>query len=75
VDDDLICKLGCVQKRAGELAFLSDSSPRTAAKASDAYMHIVAGNDLVTSICRDFPKKLSQEVVTMSMTLMTPPEI
>ena len=74
VYDDLVCKLGRVRKRAGELAFSSDSSPGTAAKASEVYKRIVAGNDLITSICRDFPEKLSQEVVTMSMTLMTPPE-
>ncbi len=72
VDDDIVCKLGCVQKRAGELAFSSDSSPGTAAKASKVYKRIVARNDLITSICCDFPKKLLQEVVTMSMTLMTP---
>ena len=54
--------------------FSSDSSPGTAAKASKVCKRIVAGNDLITSICRDFPEKLLQEVVTMSMTLMTPPE-
>lgn len=75
VDDDLVYKLGRVRKRAGELAFSSDSSPGTAAKASEVYKRIVAGNDLITSICRDFPEKLSQEVVTMSMTMMTPPEM
>ncbi len=73
-DDDLVCKLGRVRKRAGELAFSSDSSPGTAAKASKVYKRIVAGNDLITSNCRDFPEKHSQEVVTMSMTMMTPPE-
>jgi hypothetical protein len=75
VDDDLVYKLGRVRKRAGELAFSSNSSPGTAAKASEVYKRIVAGNDLITSICRDFPEKLSQEVVTMSMTMMTPPEM
>jgi hypothetical protein len=74
VDDDLVCKLGRVRRRAGELAFSSESSPGTAAKASEVYKRIVAGNDLITSICRDFPEKLSQEVVTMSMTMVTPPE-
>ena len=61
-------------KRAGELAFSENSSPGTAKKASEVYKRIVAGDDLITSICRDFPEKLSQEVVTMSMSLMTPPE-
>ncbi len=74
VDDDLVCKLGRVRKRAGKLAFSSESSPGTAAKASKVYKRIVAGNDLITSICRDFPEKLLQEVVTMSMTMMTPPK-
>ena len=55
VDDDLVCKLGCVRKKAGEIVFSSESSPGTAAKASKVYKRIVAGNDLITSICRDFP--------------------
>ena len=74
VDDDLVYKLGCVRKRAGEIAFSSESSPGTATKASKVYTRIVAGNDLITSICRDFLEKLLQEVVTMSMTIMTPSE-
>ena len=72
MDDDLVCKLDRVRKRAGELAFSSESSPGTAAKASEVYKRIVAENDLITSICHDFPEKLLQEVVTMSMTMMTP---
>jgi hypothetical protein len=59
---------------AGKLAFSVNSSPGTAKKASEVYKRIVAGDNLITSICRDFPEKLSQEVVTMSMSLMTPPE-
>ncbi len=73
VDDDFVCKIGRVQNRAGEVVFLSDSLPGTATKASKVYTRIVAGNDLITSICRGFPEKLLQEVVIISMTLMTPP--
>ena len=72
-DDDALLdgKLGRVHKRAGgELAFLANSSPGTAKKASEVYKCIIAGDDLITSICRDFPEKLSQEVVTMSMSFI-----
>jgi hypothetical protein len=71
VDDVLAGKLDWVWKRAGELAFPS-SSPGTAAKAKELYKHIILGNDVITSICRNFPDLLSQEVVTMSMAMMTP---
>jgi hypothetical protein len=67
-------KLDRVRKRAGELVFSASSSPGTAAKASELYKRIVHGNKVITSIVRDFPDKLSQEVVAMSMTLMSPPE-
>jgi hypothetical protein len=59
VDEVLAGKLNQVQKRAGELAF-SSSSPGTAAKAKDLYKRIVLGNDVVASICCDFPDLLSQ---------------
>ncbi len=48
VDEALVGKLACVQKRAGELAFSSASSPGTTAKASKVYKRIVAGNDVIT---------------------------
>ncbi len=73
VDDVLAGKLDRVQKRAGELAF-SSSSPGTAAKAKELHKRIVSGNDVITSICCNFPDSLSPEVVTMSMAMMTPPE-
>jgi hypothetical protein len=73
VDDALGGKLDCVRKRAGELAF-SSSSPGTAAKASKLYKCNIASNDVITYICCNFPDKLTQEVVTMSMTMMTLPE-
>ena len=63
-----------MRKRAGTLFFSASSSPGTAAKAGELYKHIVHGNEVITSIVRDFPDKLSQEVVAMSMTLMSPPE-
>ena len=61
-------------KRTGELVFSASSSPGTAAKASELYKRIVHGNKVITSIVRDFPDKLSQEVVAVSMTLMSLPE-
>ncbi len=67
-------KLDRVRKRAGELVFSASSSPGTAAKASELYKRIVHGNKVITSIVCDFPDRLSQEVVAMSMTLMSPPE-
>ena len=63
-----------MRKRAGELVFSASSSPGTAAKASELYKRIVHGNKVITSIVRDFPDKLSQEVVAMSMILISPPE-
>ncbi len=62
------------EERAGELVFSASSSLSTAAKAGELYKRIVHGNEVITSIVRDFPDKLSQEVVKMSMTLMSPPE-
>ena len=59
-------KLDCVRKRAGKLVFSASSSPGTAAKVDELYKRIVHGNKVITSIVRDFPDKLSQEVVTMS---------
>ena len=73
-DEALAKNLDSVRKRAGELVFSASSSPGTAAKAGELYKRIVHGNEVITSIVRDFPDKLSQEVVTMSMTLMSPPE-
>ena len=73
-DEALAKKLDRVQKRAGELVFSASSSPCTAAKAGELYKRIVHGNKVITSIVCDFPNKLSQEVVTMSMTLMSPPK-
>jgi hypothetical protein len=67
-------KLDRVWKRAGELVFSASSSLGTAAKAGELYKCIVHGNEVITSIDRDFPDKLSQEVVAMSMTLMSLPE-
>ncbi len=67
-------KLDRVQKRAGELVFSASSSLGTAAKAGEVYKCTVLGNEVITSIVCDFPDKLSQEVVAMSMTLMSPPE-
>jgi hypothetical protein len=43
----------------------------TAAKVCELYKRIVHGNEVITSIVRDFPDKLSQEVVAMSMALMS----
>jgi len=59
-----------VQKRAGKLAFAGD------AQAMELYKGCVPGPgcDLVTSICRDFPEKLTQDVVTVAKAMMTPPE-
>jgi hypothetical protein len=71
LDEALAGKLDRVQKRAGELAFFA-SSPGTDPKASKVYKCIVAGNYIITSICPDFPDKLLQEVITMSMPMMTP---
>jgi hypothetical protein len=73
-DEALAKKLDRVLKRAGELVFSASSSPGTAAKAGELYKRIVHGNEVITSIVRDFPDKLSQEVVTMTMPLMSPPE-
>jgi hypothetical protein len=73
-DEALEKKLDRVRKRAGKLVFSASSSPGTAAKAGKLYKRIVHGNKVITSIVHDFPDKLSQEVVTMSMTLMSPPE-
>ena len=73
-DEALAKNLDRVRKRAGELVFSASSSPGTAAKAGELYKHIVHGNEVITSIIRDFPDKLSREVVTMSMTLMSPPK-
>ena len=73
-DEALAKKLDRVLKRAGELVFSASSSPGTAAKAGELYKRIVHGNEVITSIVCDFPDKLSQEVVAMSMTLMSPPE-
>ena len=55
----------------GELVFSASSSPSTAAKVGELYKCIVHGNEVITSIIRDFPDKLSQEVVAMSMALMS----
>ena len=57
-----------MQKRAGKLAFAGD------AQAMELYKRCVPGCDLVTSICRDFPEKLTQDIVTMAKAMMTPPE-
>lgn len=57
-----------MRKRAGELAFAGD------AQAMELFKHCVPGCDLVTSICRDFPEKLTQDVVTMAKAMMTPTE-
>ena len=73
-DEALAKKLDRVWKRAGELVFSASSSPGTAAKVGELYKRIVHGNEVIASIIRDFPDKLSQEVVAMSMTLMSPPE-
>jgi len=73
-DESLAKKLDRVQKRADELVFSASSSPGTAAKAGELYKRIVHVNEVITSIVRDFPDKLSQEVVAMSMTLMSPPK-
>ncbi len=73
-DEALKKKLDRVRKRAGELVFSASSSPGTAAKTGELYKRIVHGNEVITSIVRDFPDKLSQEVAVMSMTLMSPPE-
>jgi hypothetical protein len=67
-------KLDHVWKRAGQLVISASSSLGTAAKAGELYKRIVHGNEVITSIDRDFHDKLSQEVVTMSMTLMSLPE-
>ena len=67
-------KLDRVWKRAGELVFSASSSLGTAAKAGELYKCIVHGNEVITPIVCDFPDKLSQEVVAMTMTLMSPPE-
>ena len=73
-DEALAKKLDHVRKRADELVFSASSSPGTAAKVGELYKRIVHGNKVITSIVRDFPDKLSQEVVAMSMTLMSPPK-
>jgi hypothetical protein len=73
-DEALAKKLDRVRKRAGELVFSASSSPGTAAKAGELYKRIVHGNEVITPIVCDFPDKLSQEVVAMTMTLMSPPE-
>ena len=73
-DEALAKKLDRVRKRAGKLVFSTSSSQGTAAKAGKLYKCIVHGNKVITSIVHDFSDKLSQEVVAMSMTLMSPPK-
>ena len=63
-----------MRKRAGKLVFSASSTPGKAAKAGELYKCIVHGNEVITSIVRDFPDKLSHEVAAMPMTLMSPPE-
>lgn len=68
IDPALEGQVNHVRKRAGELAFAGD------AQVMVLYKRCVPGNDVVTSICRDFPEKLTQDVVTMAKAMMTPPE-
>jgi hypothetical protein len=63
VNEALVGKLAHVQKRAGKLVFSSASLPGTAAKASKVYKCIVSGNDVIASICCDFPNKLLQKLL------------
>ena len=56
-DEALAKKLDRVLKRVGELVFSASSSPGTAAKAGELYKRIVHGNEVITSVIRDFLAK------------------
>ncbi len=61
------------ERGQGNLPFLL-LTPGTATKAREVYKCNIFENNIIASICHEFPDELLKEVVTMSMAMMTPPD-